>query len=145
MNLIKKILIVLLFFVWITSNSIVYWAWETTNPCIIEDIDKNFDVWKALDGCLEWTALVSWKDAWITWNNWIWLKIKAWVDNIGLYLLIFAVWSIVFGALMMTLSTWDDEKIKKAKDIVKWWIIWFIWLISASAIINLVVKIMYSI
>ncbi len=137
MNLIKKILIVLFMFVWIFSFTSVFW----------DGCNQNLDsvsVWQALDNCLEWTPLVGWNNASI--DSWgLSVKIKALVDNIGIYLFIFAVWSIVYGALMMTLSSWDDEKIKKAKDIVKWWIIWFIGLISAGAIINLVVKIMYSI
>jgi hypothetical protein len=45
----------------------------------------------------------------------------------------------------MTLSAWEDEKIKKAKDVIKWWIIGFIWVISASWIILFVVNLMYSI
>ena len=137
----------LLVFVWIIGNSIVYWAWESwesEDPCI-PNLEDWYEIWTTLDECLEWSTLVSWEKAKISWTDWVWEKIKAWVDNISLYLLIFAVGSIVYGSLMMTLSTWDDEKIKKSKDIVKWWIIWFIWLISASAIINLVVKIMYSI
>lgn len=97
----------------------------------------------ALNNCLEWSNLVSGKDVKV--SGAFWLQIKSWVNNISIYLWVFAVWSIVFGGLMMTLSVWEEEKIKKAKDIVKWWMIWFIWLISASAIITLVVKIMYSI
>jgi len=156
MNIIKKIqgeliwkikrvypgvIIFLLVCIGIISSSVVYWAWEN-KPCI-PGIDTKCEIWDALDKTLEGSTLVSWVDAKI-WS-WTTKKIKTLVDNIGIYLLVLAVWSIVYGSLMLTLSAWDDEKIKKAKDIVKWWIIGFIWLISASAIINLVVKIMYSI
>lgn len=106
--------------------------------------DWWFDVGDALDSCLDGTSLVDWTNAKIDWTWGFSDKIKWWVNNIGIYLWIIAVWSIVYWALLLTLSSGEDEKIKKAKDIIIWWTVWFIWLISASAIINLVVKIMYS-
>jgi hypothetical protein len=39
---------------------------------------------------------------------------------------------------------WEDEKSKKAKDIIKWSIIWFIWVLTASVIVNLLVNFIYS-
>jgi hypothetical protein len=114
------------------------------DDCSFDVDSKNGgSISSALNKCLDWVDLVNVSDAKVDGN--FWTQIKSWTNNIALYLWIFAVWSIVFGGLMMTLSAWEEEKIKKAKDIVKWWIIWFIWLITASAIINLVVKIMYSI
>lgn len=135
---VKKLLIIVLVFIGIFLIPSISYA-ECPN-----DINAEFEVWQALDDCLKWSKLVNWANADI--NAWwgVANKIKIWVDNIALYLWIFAVWSIVYWWLMMTLSAWEDEKIKKAKDIVKWGIIWFLWLISASAIISLVVKIMYS-
>lgn len=112
--------------------------WE----CWIDVEAGDVKIWDALDNCLAWSALVNWEKVKLDW--WFWVKIKNWVNNIALYLWVFAVWSIVFWGLMMTLSSWEEEKVKKAKDIIKWGIIWFLWLISASAIINLIVKIMYS-
>ena len=141
----KKLLIVILvsilniFFI----NNISFSASDDTN-CIIdfEEEGSTLSIWQALDWCLSDSNLVNWADAKIDWK--FWDKIKNWVNNISLYLWIFAIWSIVFWWLMMTLSSWEEEKVNKAKDIIKWGMLWFIWLISASAIINLVVKIMYS-
>jgi len=133
----RKILIILLVFIWIFYVYSVFWVNCSPNA------EEGFDVWQALDNCLESSELITWTDAGID-GGWASVKIKSWVDNIALYLWVFAVWSIVYGWLMMTLSSWEEEKIKKAKDIVKWGIIWFLWLIAASAIINLIVKIMYS-
>jgi hypothetical protein len=134
----KKILIILLILIGTLFVNVNTYA-VNCSP----NADEAFEVWDALDECLDWSKLVDWNDAGIVYG-WLSLKIKAWVNNIALYLWIFAVWSIVYGWLMMTLSAWEDDKIKKAKDIVKWWIFWFLWLISTSAIINLIVKIMYS-
>lgn len=71
--------------------------------------------------------------------------IANWVENIALILWLLSVGSLIYGALSMTLSTWDDEKIKKSKDIVKWSIIWFIAILSASTIVSLVINFMYKI
>ena len=134
----KKILIVLL----ITLSIWMFLVPDTFSTCTYTD---GADVWKALDKCLSNSDLVDWKNvevkAWGGFQN----QIQTWTKNIALYLWVFAVWSIVLGGLMLTLSAGEEEKIKKAKDIVKWWIIWFLWIITASAIISIVVRIIYSI
>lgn len=106
--------------------------------------DWEWDIWDALDWCLQGTGLVSWNNVTVDWTGWFADKISNWVNNISIYLWIIAVWSIVYWSLILTLSAWEDEKITKAKNIIKWWILWFLWLISTAAIINLVVNIMYS-
>ncbi|MDD3145572.1 MAG: hypothetical protein PHV23_05690 [Candidatus Gracilibacteria bacterium] len=70
--------------------------------------------------------------------------INTWTKNISLYLGIGAVLGIVYGSFMMTISAGEDEKINKSKDIIKWSIIGFLGLISASFIINLIVRVIYS-
>ena len=74
-------------------------------------------------------------------------KAQIWdiVTNISLALSIIAVLALVIAALKMTLSQWKDENIKKAKDIIKWTIIWYLALISAWAIIAILINFIYSI
>ena len=138
----KKILLLIIsaIIIFSFSNSFnVFWSCNY-------DVDWDFP-WTftgALNSCLSWTPLVDGSDVSVT-TDWFWVTVEIWAENIAIYLWIFAVWSIVFWALMMTLSTWEDDKIKKAKDIIKWWIIWFLWLIFAQWIIKLIVRIMYSI
>ena len=134
----KKLLVILLLSFMLCGSfiTISYAQCDTT-------WNEDFNIDDALTDCLSDSDLVNWFDVTVDW--WFWTQIKTWTNNISLYLWIFAVWSIVFWSLMMTLSAWEEEKIKKAKDIIKWGIIWFLWIIFASAIINLVVKIMYSI
>lgn len=133
----KKILIILFLIITFLLPIWVYSAW-----CNIW-ADDITNIWDSLDACLSDSKLVSWEDGSI--ETWLSAKINSWVKNIWIVLWLLAVWSIVYGSLLMTLSTWEDEKIKKAKDVIKWWIIGFIWLISVSGIILLVVNIMYSI
>jgi len=98
-------------------------------------------IWTNLDNCLKDSKLV-WTNAKIWWG--FDTTIKKWTTNISLFLWIAAVLWIVYGAFSMTISAWEDEKVNKAKWIIKWSIIWFIWLITASFLINLVVRLFYS-
>ncbi len=136
---------ILLFFV----LSLLFFSIDNYVFAVCDFDTDNYSSWtfkQALDGCLNTTTLVGaneWSNA-IDGSGGFWDKIQVWIDNISIYLWIFAVWSIVYWALMFTLSAWEDEKITKAKNIIKWWIFWFVLLISVSAIVNLIVKIMYS-
>ncbi len=135
-NFMKKIILVFVLIVWLFLPLYNLSAW-----CNVWVDDVN-NVWSALDTCLSDSDLVNWEQARI--ETWVKDLISSWVANIASVLWILAVWSIVYGSLLLTLSSGDDEKVKKAKDVIKWWIIWFVWLISASTIILLVVNIMYS-
>lgn len=141
----KKIfLFILLLISFFSFQNTVFW-----NKDCNYDPNTNTNTWtllKSLEKCIEWTTLVQSWNAKIDWNknSWFWKNIKTWTNNIALYIWILAVFAIVFGSLKLTLSTWDDEKINKAKAIVKWWIIWFLWVIFASSIINLVIRLVYS-
>ncbi len=133
----KKILLFVVVFLLFILNFSVYsakeceyveWAWIKNN-------------W---DNCLKDTdTLVKVSDATIEW----WFKdtIIKWNTNLSILLSILAVWSIVFWAITMVTSTWEEEKIKKWKDIVKWWMLWFIAIISAWWLIGIVVNFVYSI
>lgn len=107
-----------------------------------------FSSWSSLtdnlNGC-EWniTKVVTNSSAYKI-EDWFKDIIYDWVKNISVLLSIFAAGAIVYGWFMMVISGWEEEKIKKGKDIVKWSIIWFIWLISAGAIISIVINFMYS-
>lgn len=72
-------------------------------------------------------------------------KITYWNKKIATFLALWAIFSIVFGSLKMVLSAGEEEKIKKAKDIIKWWMIWLLAVVSAGFIVSLVVKLVYSV
>lgn len=135
----KKILVIISVFFLMFLFLDVSFAWCN------QKADDSFAVWSALDECLQWSALVDGTGLEIKKDSNVAQTIKSWINNISLYLWILAVWSIVLGSLMMTLSGGEDEKLKKWKDIVKWWILWFVLLLSVSAIVNLIVKIMFTI
>ena len=115
-------------------------------PCDLS-FDENGTASKslewALDDCLKWTDLVNAEEDLAL--EWVWAKrfITDWTTNIATLLGLLAVWAIVYGWLLMTLSWGEDEKIKKWKDIVKWAIIGFLWVLFAGVLIRLVVEVIF--
>ena len=108
--------------------------------------DGVWDVESALNNCIwDWeTDLVE------TWDNlevadWLKTKLTEWTTKIATFLALGAIFAIVFGSFKMVLSQWEEEAIKKAKDIIKWWIIGLVWVVSAGFIVSVVVKLVYSI
>lgn len=104
-------------------------------------ISEWSSIWNNLDSCLENSKLVWWS---AEIGGWFDTTIRKWTTNISLFLWVAAVLWIVYWAFTMTISVWEDEKVNKAKGIIKWSIIWFIWIITASFIINLIVRLFYS-
>ncbi len=101
----------------------------------------DWDVRGSLESCADETELYKW---WVE-VEWDFKKtIMSWTKNIALYLGIAAVFAIVFASAMLILSAWDDEKINKAKNILKWSIFGLLWVMFAAVIITLVVNIVYK-
>lgn len=101
-------------------------------------------VWGSLDWCLWSTDLVD-AQGWMELDGGFRTVVLNWVTNIAWLLSLLAIWAIVYGAFLMTLSGWEDERIKKWKDIVKWSLLWFLALISSPALVRLVIEFIYSV
>ncbi|MDD5212921.1 MAG: hypothetical protein PHG82_00630 [Candidatus Gracilibacteria bacterium] len=71
-------------------------------------------------------------------------QISTIVKNISIALSLIAVGALVFAGLKMTLSQGKDEDLKKAKDIIKWTLIGYLGMISAGAIIAIVINFIYG-
>lgn len=99
-------------------------------------VEGCFENWETTVVQVSWEAKIEWEFKKMVTN---------WIDNIALLLWLLSVGSLIYGALSMTLSTWDDEKINKSKDIVKWSLIWFIAVLSAATVVTLVINFMYEI
>ncbi len=114
------------------------------SPHIHADCEYNgWDIGYELDGCLWDSTLVNPWDGLIEWG--VKNKVVYWTNQLSMLLGLLAVWAIVYGALMMTISVWEDEKIKKWKDIVKWSMLGFLGLLLASWIVRIVIEVMFSI
>lgn len=136
-KIISNIFIVVLCLFWTVSFSHTSYA-----DCNVSDTQiKNLDISQKLSDCLQWSDLVD-PGNWMI-ETGLKATINRWTTQLSALLGLLAVGAIVYGGLMMTISWWDDEKIKKWKDIVKWSMLWFLGLIAASWIVRLVVEVMF--
>lgn len=121
----------------------IIWSNRLFSACII-DPDKAFDITTSITNCMSTANVVNPSgDISLTWN---WFKdvILWWVRSLSIFLSAWAVFWIVYWSLLLTLSWWEDEKIKKWKDLIKWSIIWFLGVVFASVIISIVINFIYS-
>ena len=88
----------------------------------------------------------------LVWDKIPWYWVETWlkkivtdkISDISVILWLLAVAMIVYAGMLMQFSAWDDSKVKKAKDLIKWTLIWVIFLISAWGIVYIVINLMYS-
>ena len=88
----------------------------------------------------------------LVWDKIPWYWVETWlkkivtdkISDISVILWLLAVAMIVYAGMLMQFSAWDDSKVKKAKDLIKWTLIWVIFLISAWWIVYIVINLMYS-
>jgi len=105
-----------------------------------------WDISSALENCVAGADSKLVTNAWdLKVEDWFKKVLIDWTTKIATYLAFWAIFAIVFGSLKMVLSWWEEEAIKKWKDVIRWWIIWFLWVISAGFIISVVVKLIYTI
>lgn len=96
--------------------------------------------WTFLDWCKP-STLVTTSDMKVEW--WFKTILNKWIKSISTILWVLAVGCLVYAGFLMQFSAWEDEQIKKWKNIVKWTLIWVMLLISASGIIYLVIKLVF--
>jgi len=121
-----------------------YSSWYATSDCSFNK-DTEVSVSDLISGCLSKTDLVqSWGDLSVEGTDFK-TKVYSWIKTIWGVLGLLAIGSIAYGWFMLVVSSWDDEKLKKWKDIVKWWILGFLWVVWASSLIAIVVKFIYAI
>ncbi len=101
------------------------------------------DIGAALEWCMSGTSVVQSWDFNVEWG--FKQKISSWTTTIAGFLALLAVGAIVYGGLLMTLSTGDDEKIKKGKDVVKWSILGFIGVVVAGGLISVLVNFIFAV
>jgi hypothetical protein len=134
----KKLLLIL----FILLIAIISFSW---NALASSDCDYGGDILWSLEKCFNDSELVGGNQNDAKISEWFSTTVKNWTNNIALFLAVFAVLWIAYGSFNLVISQWESEKATKAKNMIQWSIIWFICVITASLIINLVIRIMYSI
>ena len=130
----KKIILFLLLSIF--SLSFVY-AWTCS---------YNFwwSIQSSLNNCLSDTTLIQ--PEWNLKTTWEHFSGKIyWITKvIASFLSLLAVLWIVYWSFLLVTSAWEDEKIKKWKDIIKCAIIGFLWVVLASSFIVLITKFIFD-
>ena len=146
----KKLLLCICIIFSFFSSLIIFSNITTANDCNYE-VDEKWNImnaWKEwgvvglLWKCLKWSWVVE-VDGEATIEKTFKDKINKWTNNIALFLGLLSIGSVIYGGLMMTLSAWEDEKITKAKDIVKWSLVGLLGVILATTIVTLVSNLIY--
>jgi len=133
----KKIIIfILLLLSFFSFSWVSFWAWCT------------YENWKDIQYSLEWclsdtTLVKGWDNLKTTWGVFS-AKIYWIAKTIATILSLWAVLWIVYWSFLMVTAAWEDEKIKKWKDVIKWSIIWFLWVVLASSLIVLITKFIFD-
>lgn len=134
---IKKFILLFLAFAWIFSFS--WYIWNA--QCEFKDWEE-FSLVDNLAWC---------KPKYLAWEDWVeysieWgFKEKVWdiITLVMTLLWVSTVWALAFWGFLMVISWWEEGKLDKAKEVIKWWIFWFLWMISAWWIIAIVVNTIY--
>ena len=128
------------------APSAAEWKWDdgwAAAKCEF-DLERSDDVRDNIERCITWSSLVQ-PNVKLDVTSWgLKTILNSWIQKIAWFLALGAMFAIAFGSLKLTLSRWEDENIKKAKDIIKWWILGFLAVISAGLLIATVVNLIYS-
>jgi len=101
------------------------------------------DVADMVKGCIEDTTVVQTWDTSVESQGGFKDVIIGWVRNIAIILAFLAVLYFVVWAIELILSAWNEEKLKKWKDMMKWAVVWFLAIVSAGSIISLLIHYFY--
>lgn len=141
MKKIIKFLILLFTFTSISFNNV------SANDCTfswtdwdITDVSKCLNDFKA--ETLVWNT-TSWSGYAL--EDWFKSEVDRLMWNTALILWIAAVWALVYAWLLLQFSMWNDEKIKKAKNIIKSALFGFGFLMWAWVIVATIIQLIYSI
>lgn len=124
--------------------------------------DTNADLTDMLNACQPDNTLEAknktgkwWFLGWlitVTTYSWWWYEVKdakqkmiTITTNLVILASILAIWWIVYSWIMFTTAYWDDGKIKKAKDAVKWSLIWFLVALAAQQLVNAIINLIYKV
>jgi len=120
-----------------------FFAFGQVHTMFACEYNENGSVSQNLDNCLADSPLVNPWDGLI--ESGVKNKIIDWTSQLAIFLSLIAVGAVVYGAGLMTVSVWDEEKIKKWKDVIKWAILWFLWLLLAGGLVRIVIELMFSV
>lgn len=150
---------ILLFNFWISFADLVsIGTTATTNTKCWDDVKADTDLATMLQDCEpDWIIDGKSKSAGPSWGP-ITLtsssnagyeiynaknKIIAITQKLAILASVLAVWWIVYAAIMLTTAYWDDGKVKKWKDAIKFSVIGFLVVIISQQLVNAIINLIY--
>lgn len=76
-------------------------------------------------------------------EQWLKKQVNEWIANVSLLLWFIAVAVLVYAGYLFQFAAWEDENITKAKNVVKYTLLWVFLLISSGSIIYVIINTVY--
>jgi voltage-gated potassium channel Kch len=76
-------------------------------------------------------------------EQWLKTQVNKWIANVSLLLWFIAVAVLVYAGYLFQFAAWEDENITKAKNVVKYTLLWVFLLISSGSIIYVIINTVY--
>ena len=76
-------------------------------------------------------------------EQWLKTQVNKWIANVSLLLGFIAVAVLVYAGYLFQFAAWEDENITKAKNVVKYTLLWVFLLISSGSIIYVIINTVY--
>ncbi len=152
----KILKIIFIFFIFFLQYSFFICFAKTTCKY---DID-NGDIKSSLINCMPewslenkttwwWKELAPWITVWWSNNQWYSIdstknKLLNITQKIVITWSLLAIWWIVFAWILFVIWLWNSDKTKKAKDALKWSLIWFVATLGSQQLINAIINFIYG-
>ena len=152
----KKLIITIIIWIFTMYFWVVFATWKN-NCWVIWNNINDIELQSMLNDCQPDWIIDGTAKKWV--KNTAWLvstKSNAWYEIVNarnkvisiaqkLVILasLLAIWWIVYAGIMLTTAYWDDGKIKKWKDAIKFSIIWFLIAIISQQLVNAIINLIY--
>jgi hypothetical protein len=78
-----------------------------------------------------------------TLETWLKTQVNKWIANVSILLWFIAVAVLVYAAFLFQFAAGEDENITKAKNVIKYTLLWVLLLISSGSIIYVIINTVY--
>lgn len=132
----------IIIFIFCVLSGLYFWFSNTyASWC---QYDDNASISEFLNDCKP-KKVVGWNEQYnMEIERWFKDIINDWAKNLALILWVWAVGSLVYAWLLLQFNGWEDQNTEKAKNIIKWTLIGFGWMISISAFIYIIINVMFG-
>ncbi len=147
----KKLTVVILGLLWflnlwtiLAANKCWEFSTNSTNASLGQLMDDCKPGWVMEAKSSAWWIIKVVSNDWYSIENAKW-KIYAITQKAVILASILAIWWLVYSWYLFVTAYWDDGKHKKAKEAMKWSLIWLLLAFVSQQLVNAVVNLIYDI